>query len=50
MSFVRPEFELSNVLFKHDIHCNWDEISRFYGAKCFGLQYLLMRLGGNILG
>ena len=33
-----------------DIHYNWDEVSQFYGAKCPGLQYLSMRLGGNILG
>ena len=32
------------------IHYNLDEISRFYGAKCPGLQYLSMCLGGNILG
>ena len=33
-----------------DIHYNWDEISQIYGAKCPGLQYLPMCLGGNILG
>ena len=33
-----------------DIHYNWDEVSQFYGAKCPGLQYLSMRMGGNILG
>ena len=33
-----------------DIHYNWDEISQFNGAKCPGLQYLSMRLGGNIQG
>ena len=33
------------------VHYNLDEISRgFYGAKCPGLQYLPMCLGGNILG
>ena len=33
-----------------DIHYKWDAMSRFNGTKFPGLQDLLTRLGGNILG